>query len=97
LEQAEMINRLAYDQWCEKRREQAVGRVYSHESLEAAAKDKLPGFSKEYPYLKRFSTSEKLREAVRIIEREICSDLQLPSFDQWSEMDDYKNVQVALF
>jgi len=97
LEQATMINRLAYDQWCDKLKEHAVARAYSNESLEAAAKAKLPGFLKEYPHMRRFSTSERLREAIRIIEREICSDLELPTFEQWSEMDDYKNVQVALF
>jgi hypothetical protein len=32
-----------------------------------------------------------------IIEKEIGNELALPTLEQWTEMDEYKNVQNELF
>jgi len=87
----------AYHQWCANHKKLAVARKYAPAELEREARAKLPEFMKEYPYMKRLQPEQRIRDAKMIIEKEIGNELALPTLEQWTEMDEYKNVQNELF
>jgi hypothetical protein len=96
-QQQELLTTLAYAEWCQDRVTEAIKLRFSGEELEIAAKAKLPQMLADYPTLRRLDRTKQLETARKVLEREIRDELNLPTEDQWGEMDKFKNVQASLF
>jgi hypothetical protein len=96
-QQQELLTSQAYQQWCNERVEEIIEGRYTEQSLEAELLKRLPALLEDYPSLKRSPREVRLQQARLILQREVRSDLDLPSEEQWAEMEDFRNVQVALF
>jgi len=96
-QQQELLTTLAYAEWCQDRVTEAIKLRFTGEELEVAAKAKLPQMLADYPTLRRVDRTKQLETARKVLEREIRDELNLPTEDQWGEMDKFKNVQASLF
>lgn len=92
-----LLAELAYQQWSSEKVAARIASMYPDESLEAALKAKLPELLASYPSIKRMRIDGRMHQARLALEREIKSELDLPSFEQWSEMAEYKNIHASLF
>jgi hypothetical protein len=96
-QQQALIDTLAYEQWCKKRVAQTISDKYRDEQLQLILAAKLPELSQEFPELRRMPMQAQLQQARLVLERELRDQLELPSEDEWKEMDEYKAAQVSLF
>jgi hypothetical protein len=93
----DLLTAQAYQQWCNERVAEVIKSRYTEKALEAALMAKLPSLLEDYPALKRCSREVKLQQARLVFEREIRGELELPSEEQWGEMEEFRNVQADLF
>jgi hypothetical protein len=93
----QILTDLAYSQWCEDQVEAVIAARYTEEALEEILKARLPAVISELPQLRNVEPKRRLHVVRQLFKKEIRSELDLPSLEQWSEMDEYKDVNVSLF
>jgi hypothetical protein len=96
-QQQDLLTSQAYQQWCNERVEESIKSRYTEQSLAEELLKRLPALLEEYPLLKRLPRDVRLQQARLMFEREVRSELELPSEEQWGEMDTFRNVQAELF
>lgn len=96
LQQQELLNSLAYDEWRSEQVKAVLSKMYTPTELEAELEKRLPQLTAMHPSMKRATREQKLKVAKQVVEREIRDKLDLPTLEQWVEMDNFKNFQPSL-
>ena len=93
----QILTDLAYQQWCSEQVANAIASRFTAEALEETLKARLPAVMAEYPSIRRSRPEIQLQQVRTLVEREIRSELDLPTLEQWSELEEYKDINVSLF